>query len=254
MSSFPPIYLPTNVPVMVTVAIAGGTGSLGRHIARAILATKKYDVVILSRSSSSPELEALGARVAAVSYTDPASLDRALSGVHTVIAVIFDHDPATFIGAQVALIDAAVRQRVKRFAPSEFNVSRMHNDPIALYRPKAVVADYVRKSGLEYTFYEAGIHMNYLATGTEGLAGIAPINIVINVAEFKAQIPGDGNAKVAMTRVEDIGNFVAASLELGKWPEVSRFAGDVKSYNEVVALAEAARGMFYSSPSHIALS
>ena len=113
------------------------------------------------------------------------------------------------------------------------------------YRPKAVVADYVRKSGLEYTFFETGFFMS--AVGPEGLGHIGSEKFIIDIGKYKAQIPGDGNAKVAMTRVEDIGTFVSASLELEKWPEVSRMAGDVKSYNEIVRLAEDIRGMFDSS-------
>ena len=58
---------------MVKVAVAGGTGALGLHIVEGILETKKHHVVVLSRSSSHPALEALGAQIAAVSYTDPAS-------------------------------------------------------------------------------------------------------------------------------------------------------------------------------------
>jgi nucleoside-diphosphate-sugar epimerase len=38
---------------MVKVAIAGGTGGVGRAIAEAILAIGKHDVYILSRSSVS---------------------------------------------------------------------------------------------------------------------------------------------------------------------------------------------------------
>jgi len=37
---------------MVKVAVAGGTGALGRTIIEAILATKKHDVFVLSRSVS----------------------------------------------------------------------------------------------------------------------------------------------------------------------------------------------------------
>lgn len=66
--------------------------------------------------------------------------------------------------------------------------------------------------------------------------------MVINVEKCTAEIPGDGEAKVAYTSLEDIGAFVAASLDLPKWPEIGRMAGDLKSYNEIVALAEAIRG------------
>ena len=161
--------------------------------------------------------------------------------MHTVIVAVSINDSDAWAAVQIALVDASVRQGVKRFAPSEFNVSRKHDDPLIWYRPKAVVADYVRKSGLEYTFFETGLFMS--AIGPEGLGHIGSHKFVIDIGKCTAQIPGDGNAKVAMTRVEDIGLFVAASLELDKWPEVSRMAGDVKSYNEIVRLAEAARGM-----------
>lgn len=70
--------------------------------------------------------------------------------------------------------------------------------------------------------------------------------MVINVEKCTAEIPGDGEAKVAYTALEDIGAFVAASLDLPKWPDVSRMAGDLKSYNEIVALAEAIRGALWN--------
>ena len=68
------------------------------------------------------------------------------------------------------------------------------------------------------------------------------LKIVVDVEKCSALIPGDGNKPVAFTRGEDVGAFVAASLDLQKWPEVSTMAGDVKTWNEVVALAEAVRG------------
>lgn len=39
---------------MVTVAVAGGTGGIGRTLVEAILATGKHDVKILSRTVRNP--------------------------------------------------------------------------------------------------------------------------------------------------------------------------------------------------------
>ncbi len=227
------------ISAMVKVAVAGGTGGLGRYIVEAILATGKHKVVILSRSAKAP---ISGAEVIAVDYTDPTSLDHALVGVHTVIVCLFDHDPASFIASQTALLDAAVRSGAKRFAPSEFVIRSLANDPIAIYAPKDVVAEAVKKSGLEYTFFENGVFLNYLGTGTPGLGYMRPLHFIVNLEEWSAKLPEDGKAKIVFTHGEDVGAFVAASLDLQKWPEVSRMAGDVKSYKEIVELLETVTG------------
>ena len=225
---------------MVKVAVAGGTSNIGRHIAEEILATKKHTVVVLSRSPGHRELEALGAQIAAVDYADPSSLAAALAGVHTVISVLSIFDPAP----QLALLDASVKAGVTRFAPSEWAARSIPNNPIEWYNVKWDVAEAVRRSGLEYTIFENGVFMNYLAGGTPGLGHLKPVEFIWNVEKCTAQIPGDGSTGLVFTRAEDVGKFVAASLDLNKWPEYSQMRGDRKTLNEVVKLAEETKGEF----------
>lgn len=227
---------------MVKVAIAGGTGGVGLHVAKAILDTKKHDVVILTRKASNPELERLGAVVRVVSYDDITSLTTALHGVHTVISTIGGFSEETLVAPQLVLLDAAVKAGVKRFAPSEFGARSQPDGPTGLHKLKWLVAQAVRKSGLEYTVFEIGMFMNDLAVGTEGLASLRPFNFPFDVANCKARLPGDGSAELVLTRVEDTGKFVAASLELEVWPELSQMRGDRKPLNEILRLAEAVRG------------
>lgn len=229
---------------MVLVAVAGGTGGIGKHIVEAILATKKHDIVVLSRSPTHALLESKGVRIAAVSYTDPASLDRALQGVHTVITTIGGLDYDSWVTPQLALLDAAKRSGVKRFVPSDWSFRGLPNDPIVLYSYKAPVEEALKKSGLEYTSFELGQFMNYLASGTPGVGYLRPLKFILDVENCSGMIPGDGNKPIVMTRAEDVGAFVAATLELPKWPEVSRMAGDRLTYNEILALAEGIRGQF----------
>ena len=227
---------------MVRIAIAGGTGGLGRSIAESIASTQKHELIVLSRSASDPDLERLGAKIVSVSYSDPASLDHALAGVHTVISVLFARDSDEFITSHLALLDAAVRAGAKRFAPSEWNLTILHDTTYGLYKPKAVVAEAVRKSGLEYTFFENGVFMNYLGHGTPGAGYINNFSFAVDIGKCTAAIPGDGNNKIPFTLTKDVGDFVTASLDLDKWPEVSMMAGDLKAYNEILALAEDIRG------------
>ncbi|PSR74421.1 hypothetical protein PHLCEN_2v9833 [Hermanssonia centrifuga] len=229
---------------MVKVAVAGGTGGIGRHIVDAILNTQNHQVVVLSRSPHHADLQSRGAEVIAVSYDDPTSLENALRGVHTVISTISDGGNINAsVTSQLALLQASVQAGAKRFAPSEFNARPSRsNDPIELYTYKAVVTEAVKNSGLEYTLFESGIFMNYLASGTKGVGYLNPLKFVFDVENYSAKIPGDGNSEISWTRGEDVGAFVAASLELESWPEVSWMAGDRKSFNEILKLAEKIRG------------
>ena len=228
---------------MVKVAIVGGTSSVGCYIVEAIAATKKHELVILSsRPPPITEFAGIVYEHKMVDYTDAASLKLALAGVHTVILAHWNRDPTVFIASSLALLDAAVAVGAKRFVPSEFAAHGLHDDPIEAYRPKAVVADAVRKSGLEYTLFECGFFMNYLGTGSPGLGYMGAFSPLVDVANCTALFVGDGEYHIVQTHGEDVGKFVAASLDLDKWPEISRMAGDRKKVNEILALAEEIRG------------
>ena len=236
---------------MVKVAIAGGTGGLGLHIVEGIVETGEHEVVVLSRKADVPYLASLGVTVCAVSYDDPASLASALVGVHTVISTISSPDIQSAIHSQLALLDAAVKAGVKRFAPSEFGNRSVPNNPVEPFRFKWPVLEAVKKSGLEYTVFEIGIFMNYLASGTEGIGHLRPLKFIFDIENCKVTMPGDGSAKVAYIRVEDVGKFVAASLNLPSWPEVSQMKGDLVALNEVLTLVKSVRGEYPTSTTQI---
>lgn len=84
-----------------------------------ILATKKHNVVLLTRNPQ-PLLADKGIDVRVVDYTDHESLVSALQGVHTVISAISAHNPPELYKSQIALLEAAKKVGAKRFAPSEF--------------------------------------------------------------------------------------------------------------------------------------
>ena len=229
---------------MVKVAVAGGTGGLGLRVVESIVEAGKHEVIVLSRKSTHPVIETLGVPVIIVSYDDPAALTKALEGVHTVISTIAGGTEDALVKPQLALLDASVKAGVKRFAPGEFALHSTPNHPIENLRVKWPVVDAVMKSGLEYTIWENGIFMNFLANGTPGLGYAYPMNFYIDVENCTATLPGDGSAYVVYTRAEDIGKFVAASLDLEKWPELSQMRGDRMRLSEVLRLLEGVRGAF----------
>ncbi len=224
---------------MVKVALAGGTSGMGLNILNAILATKKHQVVLLSRSPK-PELSAKGIDVWSVDYDSHDFLVETLRGVHTVISAIGSWDDSLRT-SQLALLEAAEKAGVKRFAPSEY--AGPGNDGIDAYAHKEAVWQAVKASGLEYTKFACGLFMNVFVTGTpraeeEALAGLRPWNFIVNVKAGTADLPGDGEAKATFTESRDVAKFVAASLDLDKWDEESGMEGSTVSLNEVVKLAE----------------
>lgn len=52
-------------------------------------------------------------------------------------------------------------------------------------------------------------------------------------------MPALGDDKIMFTKMNDVARFVIASLELEVWPEILEMRGDVKTYREIIAIAEA---------------
>lgn len=99
-----------------------------------------------------------------------------------------------------------------------------------------------------------GFFLNYLGTGTSGQGYMSPFKPLISVENCTASFVGDGDYHTVQMHGDDVGKFVAAGLNLDKWSEISRMAGDRKTVNEIIALAEAVRGMsvlFHCNPTKI---
>ena len=114
--------------------------------------------------------------------------------MHTVISTLADVNIDAWIASQLALLDAAKKAGVTRFAPCEFAVKGIPNDPIEVYGRKMQVETAARESGLEYTLFETGVFTNYLAVGTPGLAGLQPYRFIMDVENCSVTIPSDGSA------------------------------------------------------------
>jgi uncharacterized protein YbjT (DUF2867 family) len=230
---------------MVRVAIAGCSSGVGLNLLQAIAATGKHEIVVLSRQDTTPHTKLPGVNVRPVSYEDHTQLVDALKGVHTLICAIFvfSNDLATI---QLALIKAAVEAGVKRFAPSEFAGTLKTAELVDAYHPKLRVAEGLRNSGLEYTYFRAGLFLNYFSRHSpseeEGLASMRPWTFVVDINQGVANVPGDGNQKLTFTDVRDVAKWVASSLDLEKWDVESGIPGDTLTYREIVAIAEKVTG------------
>ncbi|KAM0263897.1 hypothetical protein ACHAQJ_000932 [Trichoderma viride] len=221
------------------IAVAGGTGSVGRTIVDELKKSSLYDVIVLARNV--PEQNDEKSTVIAVDYKNIAETAQQLADrkVEVVISTIHVMDE-TASTAQIELIKAARQSgSVKRFIVSEWGNVHTEVSPVYKFREDAVSE--LRKSGLEWTRVANGYFMDYYGY-PHVKTYLKPLFFVVDVGNKAAGIPGTGDDIVAFTYTADVAKFVVAALGLPKWDEVLYCYGEKASYNQVLALAEEARG------------
>jgi acetolactate synthase small subunit len=230
-----------NLSQIKKVVIAGGTGSVGRNIVDAILATDKYSVIVFSRQDSF-NLVPNGVTVVMVDYNNHSQLVKALHDVHTVISCIADMNESCR-DSQIALLNASLEAGVKRFAPSEWAGPSEKNTAIEFYtKIKKPVVDAVKNSGIEYTLFLNGLFMDYFATPQKSNPYLQPMVFGVDINKCTAWFAGTGDEPINVTLLEDVAKLVAASLDLDKWEPYSGMIGSRTSWNEIVRLGEKVRG------------
>ncbi|TVY52519.1 Oxidoreductase swnN, partial [Lachnellula suecica] len=208
---------------MVTVAVAGGTGHLGRTIVEALLATGKHDVKILSRTPNPTLSLTLGIPIIAVDYSDTPSLTKKLQElqIHTVISAMSNYDDAAGSHPkEVELIQAAdASVATKRFVASRWSApySEKHIGQLSSVSNIGLARTALRSTtALEHTAFYSGFFLDYFGMPAV-TSHMAPFTMVLDMAHNCAAVPGSGEREVVFTHTRDTARFVAASLELEKW-------------------------------------
>ena len=193
-----------------------------------------------------------------VDYSNGPDLEFNLAGVNVVISTISG-------ASQLALIDAAFRVGVQRFAPAEFE-GRPSLRPAqdALDRGRRGALERLHQYqplGMQYCVFICGIFYERFAPGgmiasnigrKSGISGEG--DYVLNVRRMKAQIPHDADgrpATVCITSAQDVGRFVAASVGMSHWPSELRMCGERINLSNLVRVAEVMRGNSLRSASSL---
>ncbi|KAF3360974.1 hypothetical protein VD0004_g8925 [Verticillium dahliae] len=232
---------------MVVIAVAGGTGNVGRTIVQALVATGKHEVKILSRKSKrNPELEKeLGAAIIPVDYVDVAATTKVLeaNNVHTVVSAITMMLPDGSVPPEEDLIRAAdASKTTKRIISSGWGIPHSPEQikDLPSVAPKLNAEKALQNvKDLEYTIVHNGFFLDYW---TSKPTNMTPMTLIVDIANKAAAVPGDGNTPIAFTHTTDVAKFVAALVEADKWEAHSTIVGDKVSWNEFVKLAEDAQG------------
>ncbi|KAK0725526.1 hypothetical protein B0H67DRAFT_659126 [Lasiosphaeris hirsuta] len=232
---------------MVRVAIAGGSGEVAQEVIDALVASKEHEIVILSRNgqgSSNSNPHNLEWRQ--VNYGDVNSLAQALGGIHTVLSFVqLLQDPGN--KAQKNLIDASILASVARFAPSEWG-SRAAGSVMPWWTGKDEVKEYLRQVNatekvLEYTLFQPGLFLNYLATPHKTSKHLAPLNTFVDFHNRRAIVVDGIDTIMTFTTVQDMAAVVAKAVGFeGQWPAVGGIRGNRVAVSQLIEIGTRVRG------------
>ncbi|KAL3456878.1 hypothetical protein BJX64DRAFT_269808 [Aspergillus heterothallicus] len=223
---------------MVNVAVAGGTGGVGRTIVE-VLKSSPHQGFVLSRQAGNDK------QTITVDYNDIDSLITILEAnkIHTVISA-FAVEGDSLAKSQQNLIKAAIGSKeTRRFIPSGYAIPYPQESLKSLPQLKDYYAamETLRKSTLEWTIFHNGIFLDYFG-GPQMKSHLKPNVFVIDIVNKAAAVPGTGDVPVTFTYTFDLARFVVAALDLEVWEEESRVVGDELTWNQFVGLVEDVTG------------
>ncbi len=149
------------------ILIVGATGRLGSLITKHCLAQPKLLVNILVRNPDKntglvEEVEKAGGKVWKGDVTQPETLDEPMKGIHTAVSATSQMDKEIAVDGQFSLIDAAVRNGVKRFSPSDYggNKTRFSHDELkelGVVEYKENVLEYLKNKPIKSIHFWSGV-------------------------------------------------------------------------------------------------
>ncbi|KAF6822214.1 nmrA-like family protein [Colletotrichum musicola] len=227
---------------MAIVAVAGGSGPVGRTIVDGLVAHGGHKVFVLSRSSREPQN---GVHFLAVDYKDIDAASKTLesNNIDTVISAMGVITAETS-ASQVQLVKAANKSSTtRRFVVSAYDMEHKREQishyPLAEYAFEAI--DELDKTDLEYTRVVNGQFLDYYGVPHYKTHMHPWINFV-NVEKKWAVIPGDGSARCNFIASQDMAKFVARLMELDRWNKVSSIVAETLTISELLEIVEKVRG------------
>jgi nucleoside-diphosphate-sugar epimerase len=218
------------------ILLAGATGAFGGRIARE-LRKRNAGVKAVVRKGTAPDriekLRALGAAVVELDSGDPDGAARACAGAACVVSALNGLRDVV-VGAQTALLEAAVAAGVPRFIPSDFSLDFGKTRP-GLNRNLDLRREFRRR--LDAAPIRATSVLNGMFADL--LTGPAPFVL------FKLRRVlywGNADQPLDFTAMDDVAAFTAAAALDPETPRVLRIAGDQLSARDLARAAGAATG------------
>ncbi len=149
------------------IAVTGATGRLGGRVARHLAAADSPQRLLVRDPSRAPQLP--GAQVARADYGDANAVQRALTGVATVLMVSAS-ETLDRVAQHRTFIDAARAAGVGHVVYVSF-VGASPTSTFTLARDHAATEEHIRVNGLAFTFLRDNIYADFLPAmvGADGV-------------------------------------------------------------------------------------
>src|SRR5213595_3948030 len=195
------------------VALTGGTGFVGRHVAASLVA-RGHNVRVLARDPARARLLSdQNVDVVAGGLADRAPLDRLARGADVLIhlvGIIVEQGAQTFtavhVGGTQALLGAARQAGVRRFVHMSAVGARDEPGATSYHRTKRRAEQLVRDSGLSHAIFRPSI-----INGPES----APIQLLARLHRWSPVVPvfGDGRFPTQPVWIDDVALAFALAAE-----------------------------------------
>ncbi|KAK6361029.1 hypothetical protein TWF730_007144 [Orbilia blumenaviensis] len=231
---------------MVEITIAGGSGQVSQEIIDVLIESKNHTITVLTRKATPPTSTSPGISWKTVDYGNREQLIKALHGTHTLLSFIqILSDPDQI--SQKNLIDAAIAAGVKRFAPSEYGSKGVVNMP--WWYGKQKIREYLeavneKEQVLEYTLFQPGLFLNYLAFPHKTSKHVNPLQTIFDFHNKRAiVVNGHEDAVITFTSVKDLAAIIAKAIDYeGTWPTSGGIIGNRVTFRELLKIGQKVRG------------
>ncbi len=227
-----------------TVLLAGATGMLGNRIATHLLDQPDVAVRLLLRSTSPADaakaeaidrLMSRGAQVVSGDVSNPASLDAATAGVDAVVSAL-QGGPEIIVDGQLALAQAAARNGVQRFLPSDFAID--------LFAAPKGAPQFDMRRRADAAIDALPMQVVHVLSGGFMDMMLDPSNAgIIDLSAATVMVWGTGDEPFDLTTVEDTARFTAtAATDPEELPGVLYLSGERTTFNQIIAETERITG------------
>jgi NAD(P)H dehydrogenase (quinone) len=142
-----------------TLLVTGASGQLGRRVVEILLEAEERLVAATRTPEKLSSFAARGAEVRRVDFDDPASLERAFTGVDRLLLISTDAHGAR-VPQNLAVIDTAVRSGVEHVVYTSFSNPQMWKERFV--REHAETEAALASSGLGWTVLRNNLYTDHL--------------------------------------------------------------------------------------------
>ncbi|GAB1195452.1 hypothetical protein APSETT444_004711 [Aspergillus pseudonomiae] len=193
------------------VAIVGAGGTIGWHIANALLQTGRHTVTALTRKGSGNRLPE-GVLVASIDYNDEASMVAALNGQQFLIITMAPTAPRD---SHSKLVQAAAKAGIPYIMPNGYggDIGNTKLGEDTMLGPVAKTnRDEIERLGMQWITVCCGFWYDYSLAGGDSRFGF-------DFDKRSLTIYDDGNTKNSTSTLSQVGRAVAKVLSLNELPQ-----------------------------------